>query len=419
MASTVKILVFSIMVSCLLLVPHALFPFGNKDKQVAETRASSELQDRYNALAAPGIIMLPANRTSAVSPDYLAQIERELLKQLVNAGKVKPVSMQRWLSSTYASKASSPFAIMNAIRAEEYIHPLQYMGKPAVFRDGGNYYFVLYIYPLETYYPVTIFRRFTSKDPLDEMIASCIGEMDSRLSRSVSVGAKRRVIIDDFKLEFLRLVQVSSGEFDFIPTPFIEEENIILRDGDDFFSRIMGYVLEVTDLFQVMRIGDFNEYSEAVIPRNSNLADYRIQGRVQLSGDESVLYVDVLEVRTGAKILSLRQPLLPYSLDGMWSTYRRFSVQIVEKLFERESYGVVPTLKWQNRNFTANNMFVGWDTLENFILPRGLHVISAMSPPVQKGSRVRFVNTYHVILDSESFVYADAEGERIWNLLQK
>ena len=418
MASTVKILVFSMVVLCSLLMPHALFPNGIPQKQPAETSTASGLQNRYDALAAPGIVMFPASGTSAVSSDILAQIESELLKQMVNAGKAKPVSMQRWLSSTYANKASNPFAVMNAIRAEQYALPLQYMGKPVVFRDGSNHYFILYIYSLETYYPVTIFRRFASMDPVDKVIASCVEEMDVRLSQPVSQGARKRVIIDDFKLEFLQMIQLSNGEFDFASAPFVEEEGIILRDGDDFFSRIMGYALETTDLFQTMRIGDFNEYSDATIPRTSNLADYRIQGRAQLSKRECVLYVDVLEIRSGTKILSLRQPLLAYSFGGIWDAYRRFSVQVVEKLFEREIYGAVPVLKSAGRSFFANSMFVGWDTLADFVLPRGLHVISTRNP-YRAGPGGSSADSYYVILDNVSSVYANGKGARIWNLLQK
>jgi hypothetical protein len=230
--------------------------------------------------------------------------------------------------------------------------------------------------------------------------------------------ARKRVVIDDFKLDFFQLAQLPSGEFDFVSTPFIEKEGVVLRDGDDFFSRIMGYILETTNLFQVMQIGDFNEYSNAVIPRTTTFVDYRIQGRVQLSSHECVLYIDVLDVRSGINILSLRYPLLSYTFDGIWNAYRFLSVQIIERLFERESYEVIPTLKSPRRSFFANNMFVGWNTLENFVLPRGLHIISTGTPyRIEHDSNS--INSYHVMLDNKVVVYTDTVGRRIWNLLQK
>ncbi|MDR0312024.1 MAG: hypothetical protein LBI14_00340 [Treponema sp.] len=400
--------------------PVFLFPLGKEQEQPppVERRVISDLQDRYDALVAPGIIMLPAGGISAVSPDLLAQIENELFRQLVNGGKIKPVRMQRWLLSTYTNKANNPFTIMNAIRNEQYILPLQYMGKPVVFRNGAHHYLALYIYSLETYYPLIIFRHFIASDSLEDVIASCIDELHARLSQRYSGATRKRIVIDAFKLEFFRLAEHSSGEFDFIPAPFLELEGMTLRDGDDFFSRMMEYVLASTNLFQTFPIEDFREYSNAVVSA-SNPVDYRIQGRVQLSEYECVIYVDVLDVRSGgARVVSLRQPLLSYSFDGIWNAYRFLSVQIIEKLFEHESYGIVPKLESPGRSFFSNGMFIGWDTLENFVLARGLHVISTGSP-LRIEHDPNLVNSYHVLLDNHAFVYTDTEGNHIWNLLQK
>jgi hypothetical protein len=405
--------------------PFVLFAGGAKQpaemKAVTdpqEMKVITDLQDKYNALTAPGIIMLPISGVSAVAVDLLGEVEKELFKQFVNDGKLKPVRMQGWLLTTYTTKANNPFAIMNAIKAEQYVIPLQYIGKPVVFKSDSRYYFVFYVYSLETYYPLIIFRHWTAVDTLDDMIASCLEELHERLPQPVSRGIRKRVVVDDFKLEFLRLVEHSSGEFDFIAAPFFEKGGITLRDGDDFFSRIMGYILATTDLFQAFQAGDFKEYSNAVISVNSTLVDYRIQGRVQLSEYECVLYVDVLEIRSGAKIISLRYPLLSYSFDEVWNTYRQISARIIEKLFAQESYGVIPALASPGRSFFANNMFVGWNSLENFVLARGLYIISTGSP-YRIAAEKKTVNSYHVLLDNQSTVYADKEGKHIWNLLKK
>jgi len=397
--------------------PFVIFAGGALEGKPAEVKVVTELQDRYNALTAPGMVMLPISGISVVAPDFLVKVENELYKQLVNDGKIKPVKMQSWLLSRYANKADNPFAIINVIKAEQFSLPLQYIGKPVVFMDGNRYYFVLYVYRLETYYPVIVFRQLASLDTLNDMIASCIEELNARLSRQVSRVVRKRVVIDDFKLEFFRLVE-QKDEFEFIAAPFIEKEGVILREGDDFFSRIMGYILVSTNLFQVFQVGDFKEYSNAVIGNNSTMADYRIQGRVQLTEQECVFFVDVLDVRSGAKVVSLRYPLLSYSFEEVWGIYRQISVQIVAKLFDQESYGVIPTLVSPGRSFFVNNMFVGWNTLENFILARGLHVISTGSSyRIEAGKDT--VNSYHIILDNQIMVYINKEGRRIWNLLNK
>jgi len=418
MASAMKTTVVLLLVFFSLSAPVTLFPKGllQKDK---EPITVTHLQDRYDTLEAPAVVMLSASGTSAVSTDIVTQIEKELLKQLVNSGRYKPVKMQRWLLTTYDNnKANNPFSIMNAIKDEQYIYPLHYIGKPYVFYSGSHYYFVFYIYSLDTYYPLIILRQFTSLDTIEDMIASCMEEFYIRLSNPVLGGIRRRVVIDDFSMEFLRLVRHSSGEFDFITAPFIEYKGVTLRDEDDFFSRVMGYVLAATNLFQVFHVGDFKEFSNASIGGASNLADYRIQGRVQLSDYESVLYVNVIEIRSGARILSLRYPLLSYSFDEVWNIYRRISVQIIDKLFDSEMYGMVPPLKSPGRSFFANNMFIGWNGLENLVFAKGLHVIYTGTPYRIERSR-KFVNSFHVLLDNESMVYTDLEGRHVWNLLGK
>jgi hypothetical protein len=418
MASTMKTLVVLLVVFSSMSKPLALFPNGKEQERPVETKVVTDLQDRYNALTAPGIIMLPASGISAVSMDLLSQIEKELFKQMANTGKLKPVRMQRWLLTTYTNKANNPFSIMNAIKAEQYVIPLQYIGKPVVFIGDSLCYFGLYVYPLESYYPIIIFRQFLLSDSVDNLISSCIEELYLRLSQPVTVGTRKRIVIDDFKLDFLRLIELPSGEFDFISTPFFDARGITLRDGDDFFSRTMGYILTTTDMFQAIQIGDFKEYSNAVISNTDTLVDYRVQGRVQLSEHECVLYVDVIDVHSGAKMVSIRHPLLLYSFEKVWNAYREISVQIIEKLYNKESYGIVPPLDSQGRCFYTNNMFMGWDVLKNCVLPRGLHVISTGSAyGIEKKSDS--VNFYHVLLDYQDIVYTDMEGKHIWNLLKK
>ncbi|MDR0320581.1 MAG: hypothetical protein LBI28_03690 [Treponema sp.] len=417
MASTRKTITIFLLTLFFLSKPVTLFATGMLQKP-PEAKAVSEIQERYNALTAPGIIMLPITGASAVAHDFLVELENELNKQLVIDGKLKPVKMQNWLLATFTNKADNPFAIINAIRAEQYNLPLQYIGKPVVFRDGSQYYFALYVYPLATYYPLIIFRQLASLNTVDDMIASCIEELHVRLSQPVSRDSRKRVVMDDFKLEFFRLAEHSSGEFDFIAAPFIEKRDTTLREGDDFFSRAMGYILASTNLFQIFQVGDFKEYSNAVISANSTLVDYRIQGRIQFTEQVCVLYVDVFDVRSGVGIISLRHPLLSYSFVEVWNAYRQISVQIIAKLFNQESYGVISTLTSPGRGFFANNMFVGWGTLENFVLVQGSHIISTGSSYRISDAR-NTVNSYYIILDNQSTVYTDREGRRIWNLLNK
>lgn len=395
--------------------PCALFSAGILQ---FEPKVVTELQDRYNALVAPGVVMFPAGGTSAVSADLLFKLDKELHKQLVNTGKMRPVSMNQWLQETYGgNKVDNPFLLMNGITAEQYVQPLGYIAQPTVFRDGQDYYFLLYLYSLENYYPITVFRKFTVSTHAD-MISSCIEEMNTRLFPPPVRGIKKRVVIDDFNLEFYQLVQIGSGEFDFVSTPFVEENKVVFRQGDDFFKRILGYALETTNLFQVMPAGDFKAYSNTAIPRTTTVVDYRIQGRVLLSSNESLLSVNLTDVRSGASILELRYVLNKYSFEGVWRAYRTLALRMVETLFSAEQYGVVPMIQSSGKSFFANNMYVGQNTLEYFVLPRGSHIIST-GTPYRMEQNSQSVNLFYTILESENNVYTGTAGRRIWNLLHK
>lgn len=419
-ALTLKIFAFFVISVSSLLMPCALFSAGRQlIERPVETRVVAYLQQRYDALVAPGIIMLPVNGTSAVAQDTLAEVESELHRQLVNDGRMRPVSMDRWLLSAYGTtRANNPFIIMNAILAEQFILPVRHMGKPFVFKDGNHHYFFLYVFLLDTRYPITIFRRFTAPDSIEKMITLALEELHIRLTQPVFGDNRRRVVIDDFSMEFFQLVDLPDGGFIFAPTPFIEKNGVILREEDDFPRRVLGYILETTNLFQVMQIGDFRAYSNAIIPATTPFVDYRIRGRVLLSAHESILHLDVINVRTGANMLSLRYPLLEFTFGSVWNAYRILSVQIIERLFTEETFGRIPPLQSPGRGFFANNMFVGWNTLDNFILPRGLHVIST-GTHYQVEYRRGTVNSYHVILENRTAVYTDATGRRILNLLQQ
>lgn len=409
----------------LLLLPHDVYGSGKSSKKneaptepPVEIRVVTELQDKYNGLTAPALIMLPVVATSPVAPELTLETEKELLKQLVDSGKVKPILMQKWLNSTFGNtRSNNPFLLMNSIKAEQYVMPVQYIGKSTIFKSGIRNFFLLNIYPLNTYYPVTIFRIFYNEKDLPEMVSSCIEEMNIRLFQTTANDSRKRIIIDDFKLELLKLVELPSGEFEFISAPFIERSEMTIRENDDFFSRILGYVLSTTGLFRVMLPGDFKDYANATITGGTaNNVDYRIQGRVQLSEKECVLYVNVQDIRTGAVVNSIRYPLLDYSLNNVWNTYRIISVSIISKIYDQSVFGIVPPITSANDGFFANNQFIGWDSLENIVLTKGFHKISTGS--FNKSNDIPS-KTYYVLLDTINEVYTGRNGEHIGNLLNK
>ncbi|MDR2096177.1 MAG: hypothetical protein LBP76_11790 [Treponema sp.] len=422
-SAVLKVEILIAICACLLAGPHKLYPKGliqKKEKQVI-----TETQDRYNALAVPGMIMLPTTGSSAVSPEILVRVDDLFARCLVGAEKIKPVLMTKWLAATYGTaKANNPFELMNAIRAEQYVVPVQFIGKWYIFRNERHYFLNLNVSSLEHYYPVEIFRVCANESKIPAAIQSCIDEMSVRLFGPVSPDARKRIVIEPFKLEFLRLVKLKSGEFEFIPTPFIEGPEIILREGDDFFSRTLGYILSTTDMFRVMSLTDYSEYVRTNFAAASTNADYRIQGRIQISDFECVLYVEMIDTRTNFKIFTARYPLPSYSYNQVWDACREISVQIAAKVLAPDSFRVVPELVFPSRGFFVNNRFMGWHSLKNVVLAKGLHKVDVgdFNGPSTRNITGAWAESaaYYIQLDDYfSFVHQNTEGEHIWNLLKK
>jgi hypothetical protein len=428
--STLKrVLVYGISLFLLLFSPDSSFALGKKEERPVEIRVITELQDKYSALNnVPGVIMFPVSATSAVPAEWVVLIEKELSTQLVKRGKFKPVLMQKWLLSTYSNtKANNPFALMNTVRAEQYVVPVGFVARANIFKNDDRYGFFINFYSLTNYYPVTIFRFFSSVDDLPNVISSCLGEMERRLSQTTSGEVKKRIVIDTFKLELLRLAELQTGEFDFISTPFIEKNDVPIRATDEYFSSILGYILSTTGLLNVMYPKDFAEYSNSVISTTTSLVDYRIQGKIQISEQECVVYIDLFDIHSNATVISLRYPLSEYSLEIIWNAYRDISVYIIGKIFNQDKFGVVPALSAPGQVFFANDQFVGWDTLENFVLARGIYRISnedyLPKPDTEnrrrRGTSKSVPNEYYILLENIIRVYINREGEHIWNLLKK
>jgi hypothetical protein len=159
-----------------------------------------------------------------------------------------------------------------------------------------------------------------------------------------------------------------------------------------------------------------------------------IQGKVQLSAEMCVLYVDLFDSRGANKIMSIKYPLERFSLKEVWDAYRDITTHIVSSVYGAEMYGKVSSLTEKDRGFYLDNMFIGWDTLENFILPKGMHSINTGSYYRAEVPDVAFENdekkkkqwqrnpgasTYYVLLDTLDHVFTDREGEYAWNLLKK
>ena len=431
----------------------------------AEVLVVSDTQDKYTALpdTLPAVIMLPTAATSLVLPDTIRSYDDELRKQLVHDGRLKPLLMGKWLATTFAqNRAVNPFEVFTSIRAEQYTVPLQAVCKTFIFRSEDYYVIQLNVFSLDANpYPVNVLRFFQDEKDIPNIVSACLEEMYARFFVQNRGAGKKRIAMESFKLDFLKLLAMESGEFEFIAAPLVTQYGLTLREDDDFFSVITGYLFAATDMFQVMRFSDFSEYSGTGAITASH-ADYIIRGRIQLADEINILYVDVYTTEDNIKIVTVKHPFKDPSLKNIWDACQAAVSLIVENILPSDSYGFVPPLEVPEHGFYYKNMFIGWDNLKHYTLARGMHEITtgsylrqtedeniplednassslsgltAMIPKpgislpqtpsaTEKKSATKkkessVTKVFYILLDTENRIFTDREGEYVWNLLKK
>jgi hypothetical protein len=407
---------------CILaLAPLFLFPAGCVSPP-PETLVISDAQDNYAALPAslPAIALLPASLASGVSRETVSELEDELRRQFAAGGKFKPVTLDKWLASAFTQpRAADPFALLEALREERYPVPLQALCKPSMFISEGYLILHLSVFPLSgSPYPLSVLRFFKEGGDIREAVSACLEELDARFAAAFHEPetGKKRIVVENFSLEFRKLLELESGEFEFIGAPFITQHGFILRDADDFFSLFLGYSLEAAGIARVMRSAGLADYAQSGKAAPSR-ADYVIRGRVQLSDEMNILYADVTETAGGKPVLGLRHPFRETDFKSIWDACQEAACLILEGLYPPGSLTRVPPLSARGSGFFRDSMLIGWDRLERMVFPKGMYEIKT-------GSRLRqsaeaSAKTFYILLDTENLIFEDREGKYVWNLLQK
>jgi hypothetical protein len=393
----------------------------------AQLRTLTDAQDSYAALAetVPALLVLPASAASSVPQETVHALEEAFRRRLVAAGKLKPVTMGKWLASTFGRrKAANPFAFLSSLREERYTVPLLALCKPHVFGVPGFYGLHLNVFPFaDSPYPISVLRFFREEEDPGEVLEACLEELFARLPFPRKEEGKKRVAVESFRLEFRKLLELESGEFEFIGAPLAVQSGLALREGDDFFSLLLGYCLAATDMVRVMRLADFSDYADTS-RAGAGDADYIVRGRVQLSDEVNILYADVYAPGGGAKILGVRHPFQGSSLQIVWEACREAAALIIENLFPGSAFGGVPPLSAEGRGFFHNAMLIGRDRLARYLLPRGMHEIRLGSYLRQDGEpsggeQEPAAEVFYVLLDTENRIFRGRQGEYVWNLLKK
>lgn len=399
----------------------------------SEIRIITAMQDTYNSIPAsvPALCLLPVQKTSAVNQNLCDAVEEQISRQLTNRSLIKPITMNVWLQTTFGkSKARTPFSFFSSIVSERYVVPLQYFCRPYIFKNGNTFGIHLNFYELNgTYYPITVIRFFSGLEEVKKIVEVCLDEFEYKTANN-SYGRKtKKIIVNDFSLEIRKLVELESGEFEFVSSPFIEQDGVALRLSDDYFSSLMAYSLTSTTLFSSLRMSDFSGYSETVM-NTSNNADYIVNGRIQLTNQICIMYIDFYSAKTGSVVFSVKHPVETFSVDLIWDACRYVSSLFISSIFNENEFDIVSPLELENYSFYLENSYLGHNMLSHFVLPKGMYIINTgtkfkADDPVKKEIKPNeFVadenkKTFYVFLDSENHVFTNREGEYVWNLLQK
>lgn len=404
---------------------------GKKDEKVVP------LQEQYESLpvTVPAVAMFAASATTAIPDEMLRGFEQELYRQMIQKKIVKPVSMNTWLYLQYGKrKVKDPLVLLERIGRENYVVPLQMVCKPYLFRTNEFYGVRLSLYGISgDYYPVDVFRLFSDPIEIPAVIGACLDEVSIRVRTPDSGLKRKKILVEKFSLEIKKLVELESGEFEYIEAPFIQQGEVTLRSEDELFSQVCAYVFTSTGFYHSVVAEDFSLFSDTSFSDSAN-ADYIIRGRVQLSDQMSVLYFYLLDASNGKELLSVRYPLRDFSLQTVWNAYREISCTVSKKILPEGSFGIATGLESDGSMFYVDNYFVGWDSMEGFLVPRGilpiltgsflyswqrLDAIPESMRMIKLKQNKSIVQIFYAFYDTGFRLFTDRDGEYLQNLLSK
>ena len=421
---------FSLFISCI------SYAAGLEDFQAfLPSQESIPIQEKYDALSevVPGYVMLHINSTSSI-PLYISEeIQKELYKAMVNTEKMKPVSLDKWLIGKYGmEKAKNSKDFIYALADERYPCLISGTCQPFLFESSNGYVLMLSFYRFsDNGFPITIIRTIEKLNMISEVINAMLSEYLAIVeSKTFESGKKYKVIVKPFVLESRTYIGQSTGDFDYIPSSFIEQDGVTIKHEDDYFSRVFSYLLYTTEMVQTVSAIDLNQYVKTDYDSYA-YADYVIEGRIQLTDQINIYHIALRDAKSNKLIKDVKFFNSEFSLAGVWDSYHNIIFSLADSLFGKDNYGVVPDIKTPGQGLFINNIFLGWDKLEKCVLPKGKHFIYTgdyLKPDanvsVKDKSKSVDINgnlyrSFFLFLDDRNWIFRGKDGERVWKLLEK
>lgn len=393
------------------------------------------IQTKYDSLTevVPAYIMLHATGTSMISPEILEAFQDKLYRSMINTEQLKPVLLDKWLITKYGlEKEKNIHAFINALADERYPCLVVGVCNPFLFATSDGYAIALSFYRFsDKGFPITVFRKIDNLGQCTEALNAMMKEyLAITTQKTNELFKKKKIVVKPFVLESRKYLGQTGGEFDYIPSTFIEQDGVLIRSTDDFYSRLLAYSLYTTQMVDAVSALDVQQYVDPNF-NTYDFADYYIEGRIQLTDQINIFHIALFNANTKKEICNIKYFSSDFSLDGIWIANSNIVYSLAEGIFGKGNYGICPDINVPGQGMYLNNVFIGWDRLEKCILPKGKHFIYTgdyFNPDanMQLKNKDKAVDingdiyrSFFLFLDDRNWLFRGKDGERVWNLLEK
>lgn len=394
------------------------------------------VQTKYDALSevVPTYIVLQPSGTSMITQEVLDSLQNKLNRAMIDTEKMKPVTLDKWLISQYGiKKAQDSNKFINTLSSEKYPCLMKGACHLYIFKTSEGYGLILSISNFERgTNPITTFRKIEKISDSTNAFLGMLNEYQNIIENNIQTKTKKKkIVMKPFVLESRKYVGQSDGEFEYIQTPFIEQDGVSIRSSDDFFSRLLGYSLYTTQMVEPIIPLDLEQYAEI---GNDNLianADFYIEGRIQLTDQINIYHISLFDAKTKRMLKDVKFFSSDFSITGIWKANNNIVFSLADYIFGKDNYGISPDINVPGQGMFLNNIYIGCDNLEKCVLPKGKHIIytgdyykpDANVEIKNKNKSVdidgELYRSFFLYLDERNWLFRGKDGERVWNLLEK
>lgn len=432
MKTCIKLFYFILFSICICSTPFAK---GAEDLLSFAPKENESIQSKYDSIpeTVPGYIMLEAQGSSMIAHETLEAVSDKIYRAMIATEKMKPVLMNKWLSDQYGTvKAKNSKDFIYTLSNENYPCLIQGACQPYLFETSDGFAISISLYRFsDGGYPITVIRKMKKLSEISTAVNAMCNEFLSIVeNNSDKLFAKKKIIIKPFVLEGRKYIGQTSGEFDYIPSTFIEQDGVIIHAEDDFFSRILSYSMYTTQMIQPISCLELQKYVSADY-LNFDYSDYYIEGRIQLTDQINIYHISLFDSKTKKELKHVKFFSSDFSITGIWEVCNNIVYSLADNIFGKDNYGICPDIEIPGQGMYLNNMLIGWDSFKKGILPKGKHIIytgdyfkqDANAVITNKNKKVdingNLYRSFFIYLDDRNWIFRGKDGERIWNLLEK